>query len=195
MAQSPSFELQELINENRHWVQTYGNNDSHLKSSYTDILAVNYISDGQSLNTTIWLSSGFNSSAFNSTDNQQSRKLSYGMLIDADSNPKTGYNGADYDFYVESAGGKLNGYLYQYSSTGGYRLVGSKTNFTPSHAESAVGTGYANLNLDLRSINSPREYSLLFYAAESLKSNEVRQFTNWVSIPPPSLQIARSQIM
>lgn len=102
MAQSPSFELQELINENRQWVQTYGNNDPHLKTAYTDILAVNYISDGQTLNATIWLSSGFNSSAFNSTDNQQSRKLSYGMLIDADSNPKTGYNGADYDFYEES---------------------------------------------------------------------------------------------
>ncbi len=24
MAESPSFELQELTNENRHWVQTYG---------------------------------------------------------------------------------------------------------------------------------------------------------------------------
>jgi hypothetical protein len=30
------------------------------------------------------------------------------MLIDANSNTKTGYNGADYDFYVQSAaGGKL----------------------------------------------------------------------------------------
>ena len=141
MAQSPSFELQELINENRQWVQTYGNNDPHLKTAYTDILAVNYISDGQTLNATIWLSSGFNSSAFNSTDNQQSRKLSYGMLIDADSNPKTGYNGADYDFYEESAGGKLSGYLYLLSSTGGYRLIGSKTDFTQSNEESDCGSG------------------------------------------------------
>ena len=190
MAQSPSFELQELINENRHWVQTYGNNDTHLKTGYTDILAVNYFSDGQTLNTTIWLSSEFNFSAFNSADNQQSRKLSYGMLIDADANPKTGYNGADYDLYIESAGGKLSGYLYHYSSTGGYRLIGSKTNLTQSHEESSVGPGYASLDLDLSSINSPSEYNLLFYAAESFKSNEVRQFTNWVTIPPPSLQIA-----
>ena len=190
MAQSPSFELQELINENRNWIQTYGNNDTHLKSNYTDILAVNYISDGQTLNTTIWLSSGFNLSAFNSTENQQlSRKLSYGMLIDADTNTKTGYNGADYELYVESDGGKLSGYLYQLSSTGGYRLIGSKTNFTPSHEDPPVGPGYANLDLDLSSINSPREYNLLFYAAESHKSNEVRQFTSYVTIPPPSLQI------
>jgi hypothetical protein len=211
MALSPSFELQEIINENRHWVQTYGNSDEHLKSKYTDILAVNYFSDGKILNTTIWLDSGFANSSFalnstndnqasrklsygmlalNSTnDNQASRKLSYGMLIDSDSNTKTGYNGADYDFYVELIAGKLSGYLYQLSSTGGYRLIGSIINFTQSHAESSVGPGHVNLNLDLSSINFPHEYNLLFYTAESLKSNEVRQFTSWVTIPPPSLQI------
>lgn len=187
MALSPSFELQELINENRHWIQTYGNSSTHLKSSYTDILAVNYISDGQNLNTTIWLNSGFNN---NSINNQSFRKLSYGMLIDADSNTKTGYNGADYDFYVELVSGKLSGYLYQLSSTGGYKLIGSKINFTQSHVESSIGPGYVNLNLDLSSINYPKEYDLLFYSAESLESNEVRQFTNWVTIPPPSLQIS-----
>jgi hypothetical protein len=41
VALSPSFELQEITNENRNWVQTYGNSDAHLKSNYTDILAVN----------------------------------------------------------------------------------------------------------------------------------------------------------
>lgn len=40
------------------------------------------------------------------------------MLIDTDST-KTGYNGADYDFYLESVGGKVGGYLYHLSSTGG----------------------------------------------------------------------------
>ena len=190
--QSPSFELQELINENRNWVQTYGTSDSHLKSSYTDILAVNYISDGNILNTTIWLQSGFNSSAPDSNDNQSSRKLVYGMLIDADSNTHTGYNGADYDFYVESVAGNLSGYLYQLSTVGGYKLMGSKTNLTKSHTDSSLGPGYVSLNLDLTSINSPSEYNLLFYTAESFKSNEVRQYTSWVTIPPPGLQIITS---
>ena len=44
----------------------------------------------------------------------------------------------------------------------------------------------------MSSINSPSEYNLLFYSAESLKSDEVRQLTNWVSIPPPSLQVSTS---
>lgn len=195
-ASSPSFELQELINENRRWVQTYGNSSVNLKTSYTDILSVNYISDGQTLNTTIWLYSGFNNSSAtspaNATDNQSFAKLSYGMLIDADANTRTGYNGADYDFYAELSGGKLNVYLYQLSSTGGYKIVGSKANLTLSHAESPVGPGYVNINLDLSSINSPSEYNLLFYSAESRGSNEVRQFTNWVTIPPPSLEVSTS---
>jgi hypothetical protein len=58
VALSPSFGLQEITNENRHWIQTYGNTDPHLRSSYTDILAVNYISDGKILNATTWLASG-----------------------------------------------------------------------------------------------------------------------------------------
>jgi hypothetical protein len=133
---------------------------------------------------------GYGTVAMNSTnDNLTSKKISYGILIDADSNTKTGYNGADYDFYVQVVAGKVSGYLYQLSSTGGFRLVGSQINFTQSHAESAIGPGHVNLNLDLSSINFPSEYNLLFYTAESFKSNEVRQFTSWVTIPPPHLQI------
>ena len=162
-----------------------------METSYTDILSVNYISNGKSLNSTIWLQSGFNNvSAFNSEDNHTQRKLTYGILIDADSNTKTGFNSADFDFYVESVGGNLSGYLYQLSSTGGYKLVGSEINFTQTHDRPSVGPGYVNLNLNLDSINFPSEYSLLFYTAESYKSNEVRQFTNWVTIPPPMLQIS-----
>jgi hypothetical protein len=90
-ALSPSFGLQEIINKNRHWIQTYGNSDAHLKSNYTDILAVNYISDGKFLNATIWLASGFGNSSASAPLNQPFRKVSYGMLIDADNYPTTGY--------------------------------------------------------------------------------------------------------
>lgn len=90
MALSPSFELQEIINQNHHWVQTYGNSDAHLKTNYTDILAVDYISNRKNLNATLWLASGFKNSSI-STYNQPDRKIAYGMLIDADSNTKTKY--------------------------------------------------------------------------------------------------------
>ncbi|HYY71515.1 MAG TPA: hypothetical protein VE595_03800, partial [Nitrososphaeraceae archaeon] len=197
IALSPSFELQEITDENSQWIQTYGNSDKYLKSNFTDILAVNYLSDGNTLNTTYWLASGFgNSSISTFTYEHPFIKLSYGMLIDADSNTKTGYNGADYDFYVESVGGKFNAYLYHYSSTGGYRLVDSIINFSqpaePFDPDPDVMLGSVNLNLGLSSINYPSKYNLLFYSAESFKSNEVRQFTSWITIPPPGLEIITS---
>ncbi len=52
--------------------------------------------------------------------------------------------------------------------------------------------GSVHLQLDLSSINYPSNYDVLFYTAESFKSDEVRQFTNWVIIPPPNLQITTS---
>ena len=191
-ASSPAFELQEITNENRQWVQTYGNSDANLKSNYTDIQAVNYISDGKNLNATMWLAAGFkNSSASPPVYNQPFRKITYGMLIDVDSNTKTGYNGADYDVYVEVAEGKSSGYLYQLSSTGGYRLLESEVNRTESFDPDTL-RGSVALQLDLGFINYPSKYDLLFYTAESYKSNEVRQFTSWVNNPPPSLEMTTS---
>jgi hypothetical protein len=189
-ALSPSFGLQERTNENRHWIQTYGDNDAHLKSNYTDLLAVSYISNGEILNATIWLASGFENSSIPAYD-QPFRKISYGMLIDADTNTKTGYNGADYDLYVEAGEGKLNGYLYQLSSTGIYKLVRS-ANLTQLTTDPNALRGAISLEFPLVLLNYPSEYNLLFYAAESYKSNEVRQFTNWVSIPPPGLELTTS---
>ena len=191
-ATSPSFELQEITNENHTWVQTYGNNDAGLKSNYTDIQAVTYRSDGKILNVTMWLASGFKNTTSSPAYNQPFRKIAYGMLIDADSNTKTGYNGADYDFYVEVASGKLSGYLYQLSSTGGYRLLGSVLNLTQELVDPDALRGSAELDFDLGSIGYPSRYDLMFYTAESYKSNEVRQFTGWVNIPPPSLEITTS---
>jgi hypothetical protein len=190
-ASSPAFELQEITNENHTWVQTYGNSDANLKSNYTDIQAVTYKSDGKILNVTMWLASGFKNTS-SPVYNQPFRKIAYGMLIDADSNTKTGYNGADYDFYVEVASGKLSGYLYQLSSTGGYRLLGSVVNLTQELVDPDALRGSAALDFDLGSIGYPSRYDLLFYTAESYKSNEIRQFTGWVSIPPPSLEITTS---
>ncbi len=190
-ATSPSFELQEITNENHHWVQTYGNSDKGLKSNYTDILAVDYFSDGKTLNSTIWIDSELpHNTSLYSLKHPNSRAISYGILIDADSNVKTGYGGADYDLYVELANGKVTGYLYHMSSTGGFRLVGPPVKLSHNATESSVGPGFVTLNLSLDSINFPSKYNILFYTSESLNSNEVRQFTNWVHIPPPMIQLS-----
>ena len=180
-----------MINENRNWFQTYGNSDLNLKNNYTDILAVNYFSDGDALKATLWLNADINN-YINFSIKNPLNKINYGMLIDADSNTETGYRGADYDFYVELSGGNLSAYLYLLSSTGGYRLLDSKINFTESMDDSGAFLGSVDFDLNLSSINNPSKYNLLFYSAESFQSNEVRQFTSWVSIPSPTLEVTTS---
>jgi hypothetical protein len=191
-AESPDFELQEIINQKNNWVQTYGNDSTHLKSGYTDLLAVDYLSDGKSLNSTFWLASNLENA---SIYNQPFKKISYGMLFDIASgtdDSSTGYNGADYDFYIEAINGKWSEYLYQLSSTGAYALVESKINYSQPFGGPTIGPGYVRLGLDLSSINYPSNYGVLFYTAESFKSNEVRDFMSWVGIPPSTIDVSTS---
>ena len=169
------------------WVQTYGNDSTHLKSGYANILAVDYVSNGKTLNVTLWLASNSENA---STYSQPFKKIRYGMLIAIASLPPTsGYNGANYDFYIEAVNGKWSEYLYLLSATGSSSLIESKINYTEPFGGSTIGPGHVNLQLDLDSIHSPSAYGLAFYTAESFKSNEVRDYTNWVDIPPANLHI------
>lgn len=191
-AASPAFDQvfitdEQMRDKPNDWVQTYGNDSTHLKSDYANILAVDYVSDGKTLNATLWLKSNSENA---STYSQPFKKIRYGMLIAIASLPPTsGYNGANYDFYIEAVGGKWSEYLYMLSSTGSSSLVGSKINYTEPFGGTTIGPGHVNLRLDLDSIHSPSAYGLAFYTAESFKSNEVRDFTNWVDIPPANLHI------
>jgi hypothetical protein len=190
-AASPAFD-EVLISdkENRNLserVQTYGNDSSHLKSGYTNILAVDYLSDGKTLDATYWLASDSENA---STYNQPLKKIRYGMLIAIVSLPQnSGYNGANYDYYIEAVNGKWSEYLYQLSSTGVRELIKSKINYTEPFGGPTIGPGYVKLRLDLGSINYPSKYGLVFYTAESFKSNEVRDFTTWIAIPPAIIDV------
>lgn len=62
-------------------------------------------------------------------------------------------------------------------------------NYTEPFGGPTIGPGYVKLRLDLDSINSPDVYGLSFYTAESFKSGEVRDFTRWVAVPPPVIDI------
>ena len=148
---------------------------------------MDYLSDGKTLNATLWLKSNSENA---STYSQPFKKIRYGMLIAIVSLPPTsGYNGANYNFYIEAVNGKWSQYLYQLSSTGSSALVESKINYTESFGGTTIGPGYVKLRLDLNSIDYPSAYGLSFYTAESFKSNEVRDFTNWVAIPPATIHV------
>jgi hypothetical protein len=192
LAESPAFDQifitdEKISNQRNDWVQTYGNDNSHLRSDYTNLLAVDYLSDGKTLDTTFCLASNLENA---STYSQPLKRIRYGMLIAIVSLPPTsGYNGANYNFYIEAVDGKWSEYLYQLSSTGSSALIESKINYTESFNGTTIGPGYVKVRLDLNSINYPRAYGLSFYTAESYKSNEVRDFTSWIAIPPATIDI------
>jgi len=187
---SPAFDEvlisdKEISNQKNDWVQTYGNDSTHLRSDYANILAVGYSSDGKTLDTTFWLASNSENASIYS---QPLKDIRYGMLIAIVTLPQnSGYNGANYNFYVEEVNGKWSEYLYELSSTGAHALIYSKINYTKSFGGPTLGPGYVKLRLNLDSIHSPGNYGLSFYTAESLKSNEVRDFTSWVAVPPATV--------
>ena len=191
-AASPAFDQvlipdKEISNQKSDWVQTYGNDSTHLKSDYANILAVDYTSDGKTLDTTFWLASNSENASVYS---QPLKHIRYGMLIAIVSLPEnSGYNGANYNFYIEAVNGKWSEYLYQLSSTGTHSLIYSKINYTESFGGPTIGPGYVKLRLNLDSIHSPSRYGLSFYTAESFKSNEVRDFTSWVAVPPATIDV------
>jgi hypothetical protein len=192
IAASPAFDQifitdEQFGNQTNDWVQTYGNDSTQLRSDYTNLLAVDYLSDGKTLDSTFWLASNSENA---STYSQPLKRIRYGMLIAIVSlPPNSGYNGANYNFYVEAVDGNWSEYLYQLSSTGTSALIESKINYTETLGGPTIGPGYIKLRLDLDSINSPSAYGLSFYTAESFKSNEVRDFTGWIVIPPANVNI------
>jgi hypothetical protein len=191
-AASPAFDQvlitdEEISNQKNDWAQTYGNDSTHLRSDYANILAVDYNSDGKTLDATFWLASNSENASIYS---QPLKHIRYGMLIAIVSLPQnSGYNGANYNFYIEAVNGKWSQYLYQLSSTGTHSLIDSKINYTESFGGPTIGPGYVKLRLDLDSIHSPGSYGLSFYTAESFKSNEVRDFTRWVAVPPAAIAV------
>ena len=191
-AASPAFDQifitdEEISNQKNDWVQIYGNDSTQLKSDYANLLAVDYLSDGKTLDATLWLDSNLENA---STYSQPSKGIRYGMLIAIVSLPITsGYNGANYNYYIEAVDGKWSEYLYQLSSTGSSALIESKINYTESFGGPTVGPGYVKLRLNLSSINYPSAYGLSFYTAESFKTNEIRDFSSWIAIPPATIAI------
>ena len=191
-AASPAFDQllindKKISNQKNDWVQTYGNDSANLRSDHADLLAVDYLSDGKTLDITFWVKSNSENA---SVYNQPFKKIRYGVLIAIVSLPQnSGYNGANYNYYVEAFNGKWSEYLYQLSSTGTSALIESKTNYTEPFDNPTIGPGYIKLRLNLTSINSPSNYGLSFYTAESFKSSEVRDFTSWVAVPPPVINI------
>jgi hypothetical protein len=182
---SPSFPRQEIKDEPFDWRDMDKQNYTTMGDLVTDLRRVNYFSDGEVLNSTLWLSERTEKLWTNSHD------ISYGIFVDADSKKETGWQGVDYQMETTWQNGMWQSTLVEFSSLGDMRILNTK-NSSGNFFES-MGN-FVLLSLDLHDIIFPERYKLIFYAGQ-IKEDEnstsrIMDFTNWVHIPPPEFLIS-----
>ena len=185
--QSPSFSFQEIIDKRNDWVDMRTKQYANNSDPSTDILAVNYFSDGKTLNATLWLFFPFKDKP------SQYDTMKYGMLIDADFNKKSGYEGIDYQFEIRwnNQTQTWTKILEGWSPNGSQRTLDVIYNYTGFFEKQK---DFVVLSLDLSSLNYPDKYKVSFYAEIEDKNKDITltDFTRWVAIPPLELVISTS---
>ena len=104
LADSPSFSRQEVGDDEHDGININGDAGTQSIDDYkdpldnsTDILKITYLSDAKNLNASLWLGGNFSENPAS----KGARAVVYGMLLDIDSNPKTGFQGVDYQLEVQ----------------------------------------------------------------------------------------------
>jgi hypothetical protein len=184
--ESPSFHRQQIIDDRNDWINLETRNFTKIGDRSTDILAVDYSSNGKFLNATLWLFFPFK-------EKPLFEDISYGMLIDADFDDKTGFDGIDYKFEISWKNQTQNWFkvLEAWSPYGETRVLNNQT--IPFTLFSEKGSSYVLLSCDLNDI-SPEKYKVLFYGEIKKigRDPSITDFTRWVAIPPLDLDISTS---
>lgn len=159
--------------------------------------SVSYTSDGHFLNATLWLSNSFKPIP------QCGCTPSYAMLIDADSNNRTGsHGGVDYMAQV-IWNNKTNSWTYdleEFSLTNTGRVIEKIDNYTGFFTkEPLAGNNFAyndrsvSIPLDLNKIGPFIQGRAIFSVEYDFKIhdkyNSIGDFSKWVPIPPPLFSI------
>jgi hypothetical protein len=150
-----------------------------------DISAVDYFSDNKIFNATLWLRSTIDNVSFGYQDIP-----SYNVLIDADSNSETGWEGIDYQMEIVRNNEAWNKTLYQFPLYGlPYRIIKQENQSTEELYE--IGNKYVLMDLNLAAVSSPEKYQVMFYAEDKTRDNCVwmTDFTSWITIPNPDLTV------
>jgi|SRR6185312_14900918 len=181
---SPSFGMQEIENTPHNWIDVWRGIHSSKGSNFTDIRSVNYFSDGQFLNATIWLDDFTPSPP---TD----KSVNYGMYIDSDFNNKTGIEGINYKVEVQwhPESKSWTRIVEEWSTNGKNKTLEIKSNYTGFYQK---GGSFVNLYANLKDMIYPQKYRILFYAEEKkLKGiSLIMDSPKWVNIPPPTFIIS-----
>jgi hypothetical protein len=178
---SPSFVRQEVKDAADDWWDHYQQNFTSGYNNFADISAVSYFSDGRFLNATLFLRSPF-------IEQPYGYAPAYGVLINADSNQKTGWEGHDY-FMRIAWDNDTNTWTYtleEWSTSQIARVLEQKTNYTDFFDSGE--NSYIHLSLDLNKLSSPQQYIVVFfvdYVSPNGRPFAISDYSNWVRIPPP----------
>jgi hypothetical protein len=167
-----------------------------------DIVGVNYLSDGKTLNATIWLSSPFEEPALNKSPFFLFGRT-YAWIIDINSAYDT-RQGPDYKVIIDwdTLNHRWTRTVQEWSSTPGedkifgsgeFMILEQENNYTGFYQK---GKNYVDLSLNLNEVSSPDQYSMSFYALDYFKTKvgfcTVVDITDLVHIPPPEFIISSS---
>jgi hypothetical protein len=183
---SPQFPDQEIIDDTSDWIELNSRKSTSAGDRYTDIVSIDYFSDGKFFNSTIWL-------LFPFKESPNRENVDYGMYIDSDFDTKTGFGGIDYKIEISWNNNtqKWNKVIESWSPYGKTKVLNNVTNYKNFYE---THENYVTLSFDLDQILNPKKYKILFYA-ETKKEEEqsyLTDFTRWVAIPPPQLIVSTS---
>jgi hypothetical protein len=189
---SPAFDRQEVKDlENNDLLNMASGGKEGNGSSYVNIRSVTYSSDGSYLNATLWLAS------FNKIPSRE--KVGYGVLIDADLNENTGYQGIDYKAEISwnRTAQNWTEVVNEFSSAKSERPLNKPLNVTNFYGEKQQ-EAYVTLDVNLNDILTPERYRLFFYAYASAavdpSTSKIIGFpildpVRWTYVPPPEFTI------
>lgn len=202
LADSPSFSRQEVGDDERDGIKINGLAGTQALDDFKDpldnsidILKITYLSDAKNLNASLWLGGNF-------TKNPTAKgagAVVYGMLLDVDSNPKTGFQGVDYQLEVQwmNSSKTWNMFLGEYPSVDDasvkdpadyLKILDIKENYTDFFVDNKP---YVTLSLPLQDVAFPSKFKVMYYGIVIYDySNIVIDLGSWIDIPPANLAIS-----
>ena len=202
LADSPSFSRQEVGDDERDGININGLAGTQTIDDYkdpldnsTDILKITYLSDAKNLNASLWLGGNFTKDPAA----KGAEAVVYGMLVDVDSNPRTGFQGVDYQLEVQwmNSSKIWNMFLGEYPSVDNaslrdpadyLKILDIKQNYTDFFVDNKP---YITLSLPLDDLAFPSNFKAMYYGIVIYdSSNMVVDLGSWIDIPPADLAIS-----
>lgn len=191
VSKSPAFVRQQTIDSYGDLINIIEQKNSTTPNYSTDILSVNYMSDGKTFYATLWMAYPL----YKKFEPSETEIIRYGMLIDADLNNQTGIQGADYLVRVEwNSTSKTWMRIFEELETpssilsiADRRILDIEYGHEDFFKE---GKRYVNLFADLGSISSPDKYRVIFFTNDLRRNEWNVDYTHWVFAPSPELIIS-----